>query len=178
MKKATAELKVLVTARGSPLMDIHGVGPVVAARVLADVGDVGRFADRNRFASWTGTALLDVLRGAEPAPAVPSRRSARAAHCALAVLTLEADQLLTHVTTSRDEGDYGTTRRLTELSVVGLETVSTSDSAAVASTTLEIAATLEVRRALRESEGTPIIRVATPGAVGTSAVAVEPQVDA
>ena len=32
-------------------MDLHGVGPVVAARTLADVGDVTRFADRNRFAS-------------------------------------------------------------------------------------------------------------------------------
>jgi len=59
MKKATAELKAIVLARGSHLMDIHGVGPVVAARVLADVGDVTRFADRNRFASWTGTAPLD-----------------------------------------------------------------------------------------------------------------------
>src|SRR4249919_4175328 len=29
MKKTTAELKALVTARGSHLMDIHGVGPVV-----------------------------------------------------------------------------------------------------------------------------------------------------
>ena len=56
MKKATAELKAMVVARGSHLMDLHGVGPVVAARVLADVGDVARFADRNRFASWTGTA--------------------------------------------------------------------------------------------------------------------------
>jgi hypothetical protein len=44
-------------------MDIHGVGPVVAARILADVGDVARFADRNRFASWTGTAPLDASSG-------------------------------------------------------------------------------------------------------------------
>jgi transposase len=63
MKKATAELKDLVAARGSHLTDIHGVGPVVAARVLADVGDVARFADRNRFASWTGTAPLDASSG-------------------------------------------------------------------------------------------------------------------
>ena len=54
MKKATAELKVLVKARGSRLLDPHGVGPVGAARTLADVGDIARFADRNRFASWTG----------------------------------------------------------------------------------------------------------------------------
>ena len=44
-------------------MDLHGVGPVVAARILADVGDVTRFADRNRFASWTGTAPLDASSG-------------------------------------------------------------------------------------------------------------------
>jgi transposase len=63
MKKATAELKILVKARGSRLMELHGVGPVIAARTLADVGDIARFADRNRFASWTGTAPLDASSG-------------------------------------------------------------------------------------------------------------------
>jgi len=73
-RKLDAELKAMVLARGSTLMDIHGVGPVVAARTLADVGDVARFADRNRFASWTGTAPLDVSsRGAEPAPTLARR---------------------------------------------------------------------------------------------------------
>jgi transposase len=63
IKKSTTELKELVLARRSRLMDIHGVGPVVAARILADVGDIARFADRNRFASWTGTAPLDASSG-------------------------------------------------------------------------------------------------------------------
>lgn len=63
LKKATAELKAIVLARGSHLMDLHGVGPVVAARILADAGDVARFADRNRFASWSGTAPLDASSG-------------------------------------------------------------------------------------------------------------------
>ncbi len=66
LKKIKAELKAAVTARGSGLMDLYGVGPVGAARTLADVGDIARFADRNRFASWTGTAPLDASRGAEP----------------------------------------------------------------------------------------------------------------
>ena len=60
---STKELKTLVLARHSTLMDLTGVGPVVAARILADVGDVARFADRNRFASWTGTAPLDASSG-------------------------------------------------------------------------------------------------------------------
>lgn len=44
-------------------MDLPGIGPIGAARILADVGDVARFADRNRFASWTGTAPLDASSG-------------------------------------------------------------------------------------------------------------------
>ncbi len=51
VKSLTKELKTMVLARESTLMELRGVGPVVAARVLADVGDVARFADRNRFAS-------------------------------------------------------------------------------------------------------------------------------
>jgi len=63
IKALTAELKQMVKASGSGLMDLRGVGPVVAARVLADVGDVARFADRNRFASWTGTAPIEASSG-------------------------------------------------------------------------------------------------------------------
>jgi transposase len=51
VKELTKELKQMVKASGSRLMDLTGVGPIVAARVLADVGDVARFTDRNRFAS-------------------------------------------------------------------------------------------------------------------------------
>jgi transposase len=52
-----------VIARGSMLMDLHGIGPSGAARPLADVGDIRRFADRDRFASWNGTAPLDASSG-------------------------------------------------------------------------------------------------------------------
>ena len=53
----------MVLASGSTLMELPGVGPVVAARTLADVGDVARFTDRNRFASWTGTAPIEASSG-------------------------------------------------------------------------------------------------------------------
>jgi Transposase IS116/IS110/IS902 family len=35
---------------------IFGICPAVAARILADVGDVARFPDRAHFASWAGAA--------------------------------------------------------------------------------------------------------------------------
>jgi transposase len=59
VKTLTRQIDTIVEERGSHLKQLPGVGPVVAARILADVGDVARFADRNRFASWTGTAPLD-----------------------------------------------------------------------------------------------------------------------
>ena len=58
-----AELKAAVQATGSHLMDIHGIGPAGAARILADVGDIARFPDRGHFASWTGTAPIDASSG-------------------------------------------------------------------------------------------------------------------
>ena len=63
IKALTKELKEMVLACGSTLMELPGVGPVVAARTLADTGDVARFTDRNRFASWTGTAPIEASSG-------------------------------------------------------------------------------------------------------------------
>jgi transposase len=63
LKALKRRLAEAVTAAGSGLMDLYRVGPAGAARILADVGDVARFADRNRFASWTGTAPIDASSG-------------------------------------------------------------------------------------------------------------------
>jgi pimeloyl-ACP methyl ester carboxylesterase len=53
-----------VQAMGSHLMDIHGIGPAGAARILADAGDVARFPDRNHFrVPGAGTAPIDASSG-------------------------------------------------------------------------------------------------------------------
>ncbi len=62
-KAADKELRELVTATGTGLLDLHGIGPSGAARLLAEVGDITRFPDRNHFASWTGTAPIDASSG-------------------------------------------------------------------------------------------------------------------
>src|SRR5690349_20833532 len=63
LHRLDAKLKAAVLAMGSHLMDIHGIGPAGAARILADVGDVVRFPDRDHFASWTGTAPTGASSG-------------------------------------------------------------------------------------------------------------------
>ena len=62
-KAVKADLRELVLARGSTLMDLTGIGPSGAARLLVDAGDIHRFADRDKFASWNGTAPLDASSG-------------------------------------------------------------------------------------------------------------------
>jgi transposase len=56
LKDSDQQLAAAVTATGSRLPDLYGIGPVGAARILGDVGDVARFQTKAHFASWTGTA--------------------------------------------------------------------------------------------------------------------------
>ncbi|MRH87462.1 transposase [Nocardia sp. SYP-A9097] len=63
IKAADKELRALVADRGSTLMNLNGIGPSSAARLLVDTGDIHRFATRDRFASWNGTAPLDASSG-------------------------------------------------------------------------------------------------------------------
>ena len=62
-KAADKELKELVAAAGTSLMDLHGMGPSGAARLIVEVGDITRFATRAHFASWNGTAPIDASSG-------------------------------------------------------------------------------------------------------------------
>jgi transposase len=62
-KAADKELRQLVTETGSRLMDLAGIGPSGAARLLVEVADITRFPDRGHFASWNGTAPIDASSG-------------------------------------------------------------------------------------------------------------------
>ena len=55
-KAANKELTDLVAATGTGLLDLPGIGPSGAARLLVEVGDITRFPNKAHFASWNGTA--------------------------------------------------------------------------------------------------------------------------
>ena len=63
LKDSEQRLAEAVAATGSGLPGLYGIGPVGAARILGDVGNVARFQSKARFASWTGTAPLDASSG-------------------------------------------------------------------------------------------------------------------
>jgi transposase len=57
------KLAAAVRASGTSLTQVFGVGPVVAGTVIGDVGDVARFPGRDHFASYNGTAPIEVSSG-------------------------------------------------------------------------------------------------------------------
>jgi transposase len=52
-----------VTASGTSLCDIYGVGPIGAAQIIGYVGDINRFPTRARFAAYNGTAPIEASSG-------------------------------------------------------------------------------------------------------------------
>lgn len=62
-KQARERIAAMVEANGTGLVGLYGVGPVVAAQVLAEVGDVSRLPDKDHFATYNGTAPIDVSSG-------------------------------------------------------------------------------------------------------------------
>ncbi len=62
-KAANKELTALLAETGTTLMDLPGIGPSGAARLLVEVGDITRFPNRDHFASWNGTAPIDASSG-------------------------------------------------------------------------------------------------------------------
>jgi transposase len=52
-----------VTKSGTTLLELHGVGPIVAGFILGHVADPARFTTPKRFASFNGTAPIEASSG-------------------------------------------------------------------------------------------------------------------
>ena len=52
-----------VAASRTTLVDLFGIGPILAAKILGRVGDVRRFASAARFASYCGVAPIEASSG-------------------------------------------------------------------------------------------------------------------
>jgi transposase len=63
MHDTKKKLTTAVRATGTTATEIFGVGPVIAAIVIGCVADVSRFASRDHFAAYDGTAPIEVSSG-------------------------------------------------------------------------------------------------------------------
>ena len=63
IKESHRRIRTAVKASGTSLTDLYGVGPILAAALIGYSGDIRRFANRDPFASYNGTAPDRVLLG-------------------------------------------------------------------------------------------------------------------
>jgi transposase len=71
-----------VQATGTSLTEMFGVGPFIAATVIGEAGDVSRFASRDAFASYNGTAPMEVSSGRRTVHRLSLRGNRRLNHAA------------------------------------------------------------------------------------------------
>jgi transposase len=63
LKASEKRIKTAVKVSGTTLTDLYGIGPVLAAQVIGYSGDIRRFANRDAYASYNGTAPVEYSSG-------------------------------------------------------------------------------------------------------------------
>jgi transposase len=63
MRDTRNKLTAAVQAAGTTVTEVFGAGPVIAATIIGCVRDVSRFASRDHFAAYNGTAPIEVSSG-------------------------------------------------------------------------------------------------------------------
>jgi transposase len=80
LRQAKKKLAAAVRASQTTLTEIFGVGPVIAGTVIGDAGNIARFASRDHFAAYNGTAPVEVSSGGRITCRLALRGSRRASH--------------------------------------------------------------------------------------------------
>ena len=63
IKDSHRRIRMAVKASGTSVTDIYGVGPIHAGTIIGYSGDIGRFANRDAYASSNGTAPIERSSG-------------------------------------------------------------------------------------------------------------------
>jgi len=63
IKDSHRRIRMAVKASGTSVTDIYGVGPIHAGTIIGYSGDRGRFANRDAYASYNGTAPIERSSG-------------------------------------------------------------------------------------------------------------------
>jgi transposase len=80
IRETRKKLATAVSAAGTGLTGLFGVGPVIAAAVIGDVRDVSRFGSRDHFAAYNGTAPIEVSSGPRKVHRLSRRGNRRLNH--------------------------------------------------------------------------------------------------
>jgi transposase len=73
LKVSHKRLKESVRISGTSVTDIYGIGPIIAAELIGYSGDIRRFANRDSYASYNGTAPVEFSSGGRTVHRVSER---------------------------------------------------------------------------------------------------------
>jgi transposase len=79
-KESHRKIRIAIKASGTSLTEIYGVGPIIAAQLVGYAGDVRRFANRDAFASYNGTAPVEFASGGRVVHRVSQRGNRQLNH--------------------------------------------------------------------------------------------------
>jgi transposase len=79
-KESHRRIKIAVKASGTSVTNIYGVGPILAAGLIGYSGDIRRFANRDAYASYNGTAPIELSSGGRVVHRVSRRGNCKLNH--------------------------------------------------------------------------------------------------
>ena len=80
LKESHRRIRSAITASGTSLTDLFGVGPIIACYLIGFSGDVTRFASRDHYAAYNGTAPVERSSGGRIVHRVSQRGNRRLNH--------------------------------------------------------------------------------------------------
>jgi transposase len=80
LKESHRRIRIAVRASGTTLTDIFGIGPVIACYLIGFTGDVRRFASRDQYAAYNGTAPVERSSGGRVVHRLSQRGNRRLNH--------------------------------------------------------------------------------------------------
>jgi transposase len=80
LKESHRRIRVAIKASGTSLTELYGVGPIHAATLIGYSGDIARFANRDAYASYNGTAPIEFSSGGRIVHRVSTRGSRKLNH--------------------------------------------------------------------------------------------------
>jgi transposase len=63
LKTSHKRIRTAVAASGTSVTEVFGIGPIIAAMLIGFSGDITRFANRDRYAAYNGTAPIEFSSG-------------------------------------------------------------------------------------------------------------------
>jgi transposase len=80
LKESHRRIRNAITASGTRLTELFGVGPIIACYLIGFSGDITRFASRDRYAAYNGTAPIERSSGGRIIHRVSQRGNRRLNH--------------------------------------------------------------------------------------------------